>query len=254
MESERPAVRLASVQQLGALGATAASATPVLLASLKESEGSSLEYQRAAIEAVGKVGEGAVEALPYLRDVLAQASDNDLRVAALTSLGAMGASARQALPAIEGLMEDEDEALRQASLSAYGRIESNAEKLVPVYLSALKDRSFTVRQPVIEGLGRLGERAEAAAPSLVELLDSEKDRTVALEALREIRPRSLELCLRMLAHESPGVRLFACDRLGRLRDREAIPALRQALRDDYSFVRRRAREALERIESPREQR
>ena len=55
----------------------------------------------------------------------------------------------------------------------------------------------------------------------------------------------------MLKNQDAGVRLLACERLGRLRAKEALPALRSAMRDEYSFVRRRAREAISRIERVR---
>ncbi len=247
IEADEREVRLVSVEELGQLGALAKPAVPVLLAS---AQGPSpvRSYRAAVVKALGEIGEGAKEAVPFLIGLLDDASAGGLRTESLQALASMEKAAQPALPMIEELLGSKDAELRQAALGAYASIETDAEKLIPVYLTALEDPSAEVRRPVIDGLGRLGERGEPAAEALVDLLDSEPDRRPALEALREIRSQSVSLCLRMLDHDSPSVRLLACDHLGRIRSEEAVPALRKAMRDEYSFVRRRAREALERIE------
>jgi HEAT repeat protein len=134
-------------------------------------------------------------------------------------------------------------------LETLGRISDDAGQKIPIFLKALDDPSAEVRQPVIAGIGRLGKEAGPAADRLVDLLDSESDAKAALEALREIRPENLDLCLRLLKSDNVGGRLFACDRLGRLKDRRALPELRIAREEDeHRYVRRRAREAISRIE------
>ena len=130
-----------------------------------------------------------------------------------------------------------------------GNVSDKPEEKIPVFLKALDDASPEVRRPVIAGLGRLRGEAAPAAARLVDLLDSEEDREAALEALREIRPDDLDLCLRLLKSSNAGGRLLACDRLGRLKDHRAIPHLREALKDEHRYVRRRAREAIGRIEN-----
>ncbi len=249
LDADSLEVRRAAVEQIGELRAAGQPALPVLL-STAEAKEATPAYRIAVVQTLGRMGDGAAEGVPFLRRLLDEPASGtgSLRPDVLVALGAIGRAAEPALESVEALLSSDDESLRRSALFAYGKIEKNAEKLVPLYREALKDASPEVRLPAIEGLGRLGEGGEPAAEDLVGLLDSETDQRASLEALREIEPRDVGLCLRMLEHESPGVRLLACDRLGRLRAEEAIPALRKALRDEYRFVRRRAREALERME------
>lgn len=247
-----PEVRLAAVTELGRMGSAAERSVNALIDS---AQGPSAPHQHrlAVVQALGGIGSGSARAVPFLMKWIDVEGDPDSEATqllreSLRSLAAMGGEAKAALPRVNALIGDEDPEMRQAALIAFAKIETSSERLIPVYLDALEDPSPAVRQPVIEGLARLGEDGRSAAPALVDLLDSETDRQAALEALRSIRPDNLELCLRLLGHENAGARLLACDRLGRMGNKDAIPALRKALRDDYSFVRRRAREALERIE------
>ncbi len=254
LSADEALVRLQAAQGLGALGEDAAPAVPTLLAST-QGPSASEGYRLAVITTFGQMGAAAQEALDFLIASLDPAQSETIRVGSLRTLARLGASAKQALAQINPLLNQGSPEIRRAALAAYAAIENTPENLIPVLLEALKDPSPEVRAPVIAGLGNLGSDAMSAAPALVDLVASEPDRSAALDALREIRPQDVDLCLRLLESEDAGARLLACDRLGRLYDKKAIPALRNALRDRYSFVRRRAREALERIErGPRRRR
>jgi HEAT repeat protein len=142
-----------------------------------------------------------------------------------------------------------DPELRGAAISALVAIEPDRSSLTEVLAKLLTDESPSVRHPAIAGLGEIGEAAASAAPVLFQILEDEDDRAEALEALRSIRSRDVDLYIQALDSREPGVRLFACEALGRLGSEaeKAIPALEDARRDRYDFVRRRASDALRRI-------
>ena len=239
-------VRLRAVEELGDLGPEAGPSVSRLLASV-EGPSASQGYRSAVIATLGRMGEGASEAAPFLISVLENPDGETLHAISLTTLASIGEKARPALPEIRKFIGSEDLQLRQAAVTALANIETDAGQLLPVFVQALKDPSPEVRQPAIAGLGRLGERSRGAVPTLVELLDSEPDKQAAFQALREIKPKDIQLCIGLLKSPNPSARLLGCERLGRLRAKQAVPDLRAALGDDYGFVRRSAREALERI-------
>ena len=82
------------------------------------------------------------------------------------------------------------------------------------------------------------------------MLEDSDDRSKALEALGRIRSRDVDLYITALNNREPRVRLFACEALGRIgKDAEkAIPQLEKLKRDRYDFVRRRAQDAIRRIQ------
>ena len=112
------------------------------------------------------------------------------------------------------------------------------------------DEAFAVRKVAAEALGKFGDSADDVIPKLFALLKNEEDRPVALDALRQIKVKSVPLLMETLSSGDASVRLFACEALGRLgpQAKESIPALKKALNDDYDIVRRQARMALRRIE------
>ena len=248
LEDNEPVVRKHAVEALGDLGGLAKDALPVLLASV-QGPSPTIDYRNTVIETFGKIGSDAEPAVPYLRSLLHDETDEATCLQGLRALGAIGAKAKESIPEILVLCEHQAIDLRRGALEALGSVSNKAEQKIPVFLKALDDASPEVRQPVMAGLGRLRSEAAPAAGRLVDLLDSEVDREAALEALREIRPEDLDLCLRLLKSRNAGGRLLACDRLGRMKDKRALPELRKALKDEHRYVRRRAREAISRIES-----
>lgn len=253
LEDDEPQVRRRSVEALGDMGGNAKEALQVLLASV-QGPSPSLAYRTAVIQTFGKIGGEAKVAVPYLRSLLHDEMDNATCAQSLAALSAIGSKAKEAIPEILKLCEDEDVDLRRTAYEAFGKISDDSNRTIPVFLKALDDPSPEVRQPIMLGLGRLREGAAPAAGRLVDLLESEEDGKFALEALREIRPDDVDLCLRMLKSGNAGGRLLACDRLGRIKDRRALPDLRKALKDEHRYVRRRAQEAVSRIEDDKKKR
>ena len=247
LSDEEPEVRSRSVEALGELGSSAAGAVPILLASV-EGPSPTSHYRAGVIETFGRIGTGAAAAVPYLRSMLHDAIDESTQVLTLGAIASIGAAATEAMPEILQLCQSPRAELRRSGFHAFANVEQDAKAKLPIFVRALDDPDAATRQAVIGALGALREDAAPAAARLVDLLESEEDRKVALEALTVIRPEDLELCLRLLKSPNAGGRLLACDRLGRMKNPAALPALREALQDAEGYVRRRAREAISRIE------
>jgi HEAT repeat protein len=181
--------------------------------------------------------------------MLATGADAPTRLVILRALASIGPGAAAALPLVEASLTDKSAEIRGAAIAALVAIEPEGENLTEVLATMLADEDPAVRHPAIEGLGRRGEGAVSVAPQLFQLLEDSDDRAQALEALRLIRSRDVDLYVGALENSDPRVRLFACEALGRLgKDAEkAIPQLERAKKDRYDFVRKRAEDAIRRI-------
>jgi HEAT repeat protein len=187
--------------------------------------------------------------LPDLLPFLASQSES-LRQAAIVSLGLFKEDARDAAPALREAAKAEQSAIRAAALTALSHVESDPGALLPVLLTGLEDPERDVRHPAAEAIGRLGENGREAVPMLCRMLNAEEDRTVAIDALRQVRVNSVPHLIEALQIKEPAVRLFACEALGQLgaEAKEAVPELRKLFDDEYDFVRRQARNAIRAIE------
>lgn len=105
------AARLAAVRALGAFGADAHVAASALVAALEDDDD---ELRRAAIDALGQIGEGAV---PALIEALRHSNAN-VRRGAAQSLESIGPDAQEAMKALDESLRDEDVAVRDAAASA----------------------------------------------------------------------------------------------------------------------------------------
>ncbi len=242
---QEPEVRLAAVEEIAKLGEEGKPAEKALMGLLGASDPI---LTKAVVKAFGAMKSSRAEVMETMIGYL-KLSDSELQEVSLKALASIGTPAQKAIPTVKAMFEHEQ--LGVNALEAFAKIETDPKQLVPVFLDAVAHESPDYRQPAIEGLSRLGEKAAPAAPSLFKLLSAQgkDDRRLILGAIREMRVRDVDLILSVIENDDPVVRLYACDQLGRLgKDAEkAVPELRKALRDDYSFVRRRAGEALRKI-------
>jgi HEAT repeat protein len=154
------------------------------------------------------------------------AANETARRNAAFALGKLGSSAHDAVPALNKVLQkDESPKVREAAAFALGEIAKESIKaagnpeLVPALTAALKDEHWIVRRSAAFALGCL-----------------EKDAAPAQEALEGL-----------LRDAFPEVRQNAAWALGKL-GVEAIPKLRQALRDNDPLVKRDAAMALAQLE------
>jgi HEAT repeat protein len=185
---------------------------PVLVRELRLKEWS---IRGQAAKALGRIGPGAREALPALRDALQWRSDRISPHVALALWRVAGpegadpgsaADRRQAVELLIGMLREGDRFVRWAALDALATIGPEARPAVPALVPLLKDEDAQTRQPAVAVLGVLARQAPEAVAPLCWALD---DRAVAVRA-------QAARCLY---------------RLGRWHPR-ALPALKEALERD----------------------
>lgn len=123
------------------------------------------------------------------------------------------------VPRLTELVRQSDPGTRYLAAKALGQIGDEAEAAVPTLLAALRDNDIFLRAGITGALIKIGY---PAVPGL----------TTAL------------------FDPSNAVKRAACKALGRIGSERAVSALIFSLRDGNAGVRKLAREALERIDSP----
>jgi HEAT repeat protein len=199
---ERPRLRERLARAAGGWGPAA---VPFLAATLSDVEAS---VRGAAVESLGRIGPGAVEAWEALQTAAAQGG-LDHRLAA-TAVRMKGAEA------------------------------------VPLLVQMVKSAFEASRVAAVKELGALGGAAAAAVPDLISFLPDAKLRPALLAALEQIGDPVVEPLVRELGHESPEVRAAAAATLGKLGPRTAAvtPALARVLADENKDAREAALRAL----------
>lgn len=243
IRSVSPEVQVAGLDQLTRLGGLGASGVETMICLLESSDP---QVVLKATEAIGVIGEAANSAADGLA-ALIPSVDDTLHAAALFSLGSLGGASRAHLAKVEVQLSHETPEVRLQAVQAFVNLGAEHQTLQSELMRALDDSQAAIRELAIVALGELGHLARPAAPRIVELLDTDRNKSAILDALRKIDPHDFDLCVRALASEDSSVRLFAAEQLGRLGDRArpAIPQLRKATNDRSSAVRRRAQETLE---------
>jgi HEAT repeat protein len=177
--------------------------------------------------------------------------ETDVRVAALTALGAIGdaAGAEGILTAVReseaGRTAEMAARIRAAASEALGQL---GPKAAPRLVAALKDKNARVREAAIAGLGGVGgsdvERALAAA------LGDDRSairQAAALALARAAGQRAIEPLAAALAHRDPQTRRSAAEALGAIGGDEAASTLSAAVREKDQAVREAVVRALGRI-------
>lgn len=164
---------------------------------------------KARMHAANDLGEiGEAEAIPALLRALEDPAGGVRREAA-NALGRLGAVAKDAVPALEQILNDpRDDGARLCAAEALWKIDRRPNGLS--YLCQLISRTGTfrtghpsedegpprekdvpVRARAIRAIAAMGERAKPALPALIELLDEPSDelRTAVAEALMKIQPK-----------------------------------------------------------------
>ena len=165
-----------------------------------------------ATEALGQIGEPAVEAL-----IAALRHENpSLRASVVWKLSEIGRPINRIVPALIGALGDASENVGVAASMALADI---GEPAVRFLIEALKDEKADIRLHVAYVLGEIGSPADTIIPALIlRLGDKESNvRRVSVRALLNFGPR-------------------------------AVPQLKEALNDDNAATRRFAQIALTQME------
>jgi HEAT repeat protein len=133
-------------------------------------------------------------------------------------------------------LKSPDAAAKVAAINQLGAKGAKAAEAVPALTQLLADPSAVVRGQAAHALGQIGEAAKVAAPELVKLVgdaDPAVRRNVG-DALRRIRPGpqvTVPLFAKLMSDSDPGVRLRAMNVLADAGE-EAMPFLLAALKDE----------------------
>ena len=149
--------------------------------------------------------------------VLQNGDDADVRAEAIVFLGEERYA--PSVPQLTELVRHADPGTRFLASKALGQIGDEAESAVPTLLDALRDNDMYLRAGITGALIKIGY---PSVPGLTQALFD----------------------------QSNAVRRAACKALGKIGSERAVSALIYSLNDGNAGVRKFAREALERIDTP----
>ncbi|MCH7729539.1 MAG: tetratricopeptide repeat protein, partial [Planctomycetes bacterium] len=213
-----------------------------LLAALADND----QVVRSIIAGVlGQIGPEAKEAVPRLEALLNDQNEPVIRAAG-DALRCMGPVALK--PLLEGML-NENPITRAVSAQAIGKMRSVSDDAIQTMIHALKDPNQAVRESAIEALGEIGT---PAIPALRRAIRNENP-TISQRATDALgRSRASVTDLVDLANDKDvRVRKGAVEALGRSGNYfdvlAAVTFLRRALKDESSLVRSCAIRSLGRI-------
>ena len=163
------------------------------------------------------------------------------------ALGKIGDGAKEAIPALRAIVEEKPVRakvfFRLAAAEALVKLDPpRTEEWICVLRAAVRDPDLAVRRDAVEALGRLGPVSKDALPDLDKVLCEREQAldTMATDPRTTIDP-----------HEA--LAEAVAKTLGRIGEpaKIALPVLREALNDDSSEVRAAAIDAIRMIERRR---
>jgi HEAT repeat protein len=159
--------RAAAALAIGQIGAPDALPAVATLGDTAADDKAPADVRKAAVEALGRLGEDAAAASTKLAAVLSAAdAPPALRRAAVEALDRFGPAAKSAVPALKKAVSDDDKFIRIVSLHALGRLGpalgADAKDVVAVLLPRIDDDLIEVRVAAIQAVGALGREAMGA--------------------------------------------------------------------------------------------
>ena len=138
---------------------------------------------------------------------LGQGTPDDIKKA-IDGLTDLGASAKDAAPALVKLLDHKDAGIRGSAARALGSLQAGDAAVVKALAAKLEDSDALVRAYSAHALGTFGAASESAAPALVKKLTDEDPavRRQALKALRAIphnKQESIDAAVKMLEKGTP---------------------------------------------------
>lgn len=200
---------------------------PDLIRALKH--GAASERLRGA-KSLGRLGGLARDAMPALSHLL-QDEDAKVRESAAQAIGQMGADA---LPKLCDMLTHSDKYIRRQTVWALGRLGASAKDALPDLCEALKDSDPRTASGAAQAIGTMGEDGADGVPFLAEAMRGTNIVLcrLAAKALSQVGTPALATLIAHLQHVDPFVRGEAALALGWMGEkaRSAVPFLATAIR------------------------
>lgn len=179
---------------------------------------------------LGRLGWLAQDALPALIGVLAD-DDGKVREAAAHAVGQMGP---EALPALASMLGHDDKYVRRNAVWALGKLGPLARPVLADLCRALKDTDPRTGSGAAQSLGNMGAEGADGVPALAEAMRGANIVLcrLAAKALSQIGPPALATLIAHLQHADPFVRGESALALGWMGApaKSAVPFLAQVVR------------------------
>jgi HEAT repeat protein len=225
-ESADPSAQAAALRALTAMGSDRTRLKPLLQAAWKNP---APEMRKAGVAGLAALGESTVLGVDGLLEALGD-DDLDGRLAAVQTLGQMGAKAAPAVPALTTRLDDP--ALQVATITALGKIGTSAAPALPRILEVSTNGSQELRAAMLTACATMGRPAAAALPQIYTALGdtSLEIRVPALNALINVEAdddKVVPVLLTTVKNESSRLRRPAVQALAKYgeRARPAVPGL-----------------------------
>ena len=146
----------------------------------------------AAMKAFRVLGADARDAVPALVKILEQNISEESQYQTALALGSIGSPAKKAVPALLRLAADTNNPSRRPAASALAKIQAEPELVVPVLIKLLQDPQPGVRLGAADSLRSFGAAAKPAVPTLIKIFQDPENavRVHATNALKAIDPEA----------------------------------------------------------------
>ena len=246
-----PSLRIVILEALGRIGPGAVTALPNLVGALSDPD-SNIRHR--AAQALGNIGPAASAAADQLVEVL----DDDATWVAAQSLEALQKilpDQREILPILFPLIRQKHQ-LSTRALNALSKFAPISEEIFTEISRATRHEDFEIRASAVEALGTIGVDDRSALPLVAERLENEAGRVRAFTAtaLSQIAPKeeeTIDALINLLTDDDWFVRsrsVWALKGIGNEAER-AISPLFRLLNDENENVRSTAYQAIESIQA-----
>jgi HEAT repeat protein len=242
-----------AINALVQLGPDGRAAAPALVDNLKDPN----QYVvTLSLQALRNMQPDAKTVMPALEEQL-KSTNPYLRAMTADAMVALDRENKAAMPVLIELLEDKQWLATAAQ--SLGRMGPSAKEAVPAMAKVLKaPPNPFARAQIVYALGQIGPDAKAAIPDVLDLIKAEKDlnvRSAALNALKAMHADSKEAAAAMItvlgeATPNPMTHHIAMEVLGQCgkEGKEAIPVLLEGLKNGDGYYRLRAADALAKID------
>jgi HEAT repeat protein len=246
------ATRIPAIYGLMGIGPAAADSVPTLLEMLSHDD---FHTQYWAIRAIGRIGLPAARpAVPrllvLLRDGVASVRGNSA-----LALGQLGSAAgSEIVPALEAALRDKTHSVRRRSATALGKLGSFAREAVPALEVMLEDPICAEQVEVAVSLWQITGDAERTLQVLVQAIQTKEHSLAAANTFGQLAEQAapaVSQLVNLLDSQDAETRLLVIVALAEIGPsaKSAVPALKLRLEDPDEGVRETAAQAIEEMTS-----